>query len=128
MNRKRVQELRDMFAGIPATRVMLERVFSRDKYSSGIGVKNGIIPTPKPCTAVACLAGWAWIYPPFVEAGIREADRFNDSVTAKCAAFFGVSQDVFGTRGWCAPDEKSVSAGTDKQVALRRLDRLLRVR
>lgn len=108
MNRKLVQMLRDMLEGIPEKRIFLGSVYPDDKC--------GLRGYPRPCGTVACIAGWALLYPPFVELGIR---NFGFFPTEKCSKFFGVSNDgPFNVR---MPHEK----GTDKEIALRRLDKLL---
>ena len=112
MNRERVQELRDMMAGIPEARVRLDRVWNDD--ICGIG------PVPEHiCGTIACIAGWAMLYPPFVKQGIRRASH-SIYPTDKCAAFFGVPNNgAFSQR--LLKDGK----GADKQIALARLDALL---
>lgn len=107
MNRKRVQMLRDMLEGIPEKRVRLPHVYLHGASSSN---------PPKPCGAVACLAGWAWIYPPFIEEGIRE---MNKLAVYASMDFFEVRQEVF------LPADR-LEHGTDKQIALARLDALLK--
>ena len=111
MNRKRLQMLRDMIAGIPAKRINLGEVFKDDVCGDG--------PAPKPCGAVACMAGWAWIYPPFVRAGIR---KISKSPCDAADVFFGTQKD-----NPCLFDSAWYSeSGTHKQIALRRLDALLK--
>lgn len=110
MNRKRVQTLRDVIAGIPAKRFDLDFVFKGDET----GTQRG---APNPCGAIACIAGWAWIYPPFVKAGIRKQGTVWPADAAP--HFFKTSASVFWSR-------QRGEDGTDKEVALRRLDRLLK--
>lgn len=109
MNRERVQMLRDMMAGIPEKQIYLDSFYQSAPTRAD----------HMPCGTVACIAGWACIYPPFVEAGIKKSSYFLDYAAAK---FFDVDEEVFFER---QPEERG---GTDKEVALRRLDRLLKAR
>lgn len=106
MNRERVQMLRDMMEGVPEERINLQ-----SRYT--------IRPAQWPivdCRTIACIGGWAQLYPPFIAMGIT-----ND-----WDAFFG----MFNKRGFVKhglffsgqPNER----GTDKKIALRRLDALLK--
>lgn len=105
MNRERVQMLRDMIAGIPENQVYL----------------NVFYLASEPC--VACIAGWAAIYPPFVERGFHKnsvlgipAYGENRGLSA-AAEFFDIPETIF--------DQHGFEPGTDKEIALRRLDKLL---
>lgn len=109
MNRKRVQMLRDMIAGLPEERVRLAEVFTDPEWRL-----SSECP-PEPCGAIACIAGWAWIYPPFIEAGIRNIDR---SAMYAAPEFFDIPAETFS---WKIGGE----IGTNKEIALRRLDALL---
>jgi hypothetical protein len=102
-----VQELRDVIAGIPDDHIELSSIFQNGSRWN----------LPKPCGAIACVAGWAWLYPPFVEAGIRNA-TLDGTTMDNCAAFFQVHVNTFEGADY---NER----GSDKQIALRRLDRLL---
>lgn len=95
MNRERVQMLRDMIAGIPARKVNLDTCIEGDGT---------------PCGTIACIVGWASIYPPFADRDDREGwvDYFDVHHTS-----------LFGTR-------RSNELGTHKEVALKRLDALLK--
>lgn len=109
MNRERLQMLRDMIAGIPQMQMNLDRFYTL----------NG-----NPCGTIACIAGWASIYPPFIEQGLKkgrwEEPVYNDKEGLFAVAdFFDVSEEIFYER---LPDER----GTHKQIALRRLDALLK--
>jgi len=107
MNRERVQKLRNVIAGIPEKNIRLDDIFQGDEIHES--------NPPKPCGAIACIAGWAWIYPPFVKAGIR---KYDCSAWHAAAEFFDVPFGTFDQRG---REER----GTDKEIALRRLDKLL---
>lgn len=109
MNRKRVQMLRDMIAGIPEKQVDLSWPF-----------QNAGKTLPKPCGAVACMAGWAYLYPPFVAAGIRK----NKARDGFCVA----ANDFFDTYCFLFAGRMHSEIGTDKEVALARLDKLLAAR
>jgi len=103
--------LRDMISGIPEKQMDLG-----DYY-----VKNG-----EACNTIACIAGWAAIYPPFVKQGLeieeylsRKSIAFRGCTGQFAAAkFFGVDYREFSPR-------QSSEHGTNKEIALRRLDRLL---
>jgi len=110
MNRERVQELRDVMAGIPESLVDLNSVWKNDKC--------GYRQPPKPCGAVACIAGWALIYPPFVESGIRLGP---DTSIGKVRTFLGLHMSQYHV----LYSRQGHETGTDKQIALRRLDALL---
>ena len=109
MNRERVQMLRDMISGIPAKRLNLDKFYK----------KNG-----EPCGTIACIGGWAAIYPPFVEQGLARnvwgwPTYLGYLPKTSCALFFDIPKDTFCTR-------MSKDRGTHKQIALRRLDALLK--
>ena len=112
MNRKRVQMLRDMMEGIPDKQVNLDFYF----------IRNG-----DPCETIACIAGWAAIYPPFIKQGLQKktehgftlpyfAGFFGKEAAAK---FFDVSPATFSLR------QIFCSNITQKKEALKRLDALL---
>lgn len=101
MNRERVQELRNVIAGIPEKNIRLDSYYT----------KGG----EKPCGTIACIAGWACIYPPFVKAGINRTGMYSPD----CSKFFGVPFHTFWERQWG-------ETGTDKEIALKRLDALLK--
>ena len=98
MNRERVQMLRDMISGIPDERIDL------DKFIRGDGT---------PCGTIACIAGWASIYPPFRDLGFKRHGSWTE--------FFGLPKysTLFSVNRGAEP-------GTHKQIALRRLDALLK--
>lgn len=112
MNRKRVQMLRNMMEGIPDDQVYLQSWYAQEG---------------KPCNTIACLLGWACIYPPFVRSGLKKSPHGfpildgGGAFWQAGANFFDVSADVFNGR-------KRGERGTDKQIALCRLDRLLKAR
>ena len=103
MNRKRVQMLRNMIAGIPAKRINLDTFLRGGK-------------TAHDCRTVACIGGWASLYPPFIAQGLI---RDGDLSTVTFAEFFDVPREIFASTAW------SIERGTHKQTALRRLDKLL---
>lgn len=111
MNRERVQMLRDMIAGIPEKNINLIAVYRKAEGYDNTTKRP--IPT---CGTVACMWGWAMIYPPFVKAGIP---RTNDWFAG--TEWFDVPDDTFDYR-------HGHERGTDKEVALHRLDRLLKAR
>lgn len=105
MNRERMQELRNVIAGIPSKKINLDFPFQNGLSSS----------PPEACSAVACTAGWAWIYPPFIKAGIK---RHGSCAMHAAPRFFDVESNVFS-------DRSCNESGSDKDVALRRIDKLL---
>ena len=108
MNRERVQMLRDMMEGVPEENIFLDSVYR--------GRRPGMdYPDHATCGTIACMFGFARLYPPFIEQGIREHQTF---VTA-AIQFFDIPHSVFmGIR--------SYELGPHKQIALRRLDALLK--
>lgn len=77
-------------------------------------------PSPHNCETVACIGGWAAMYPPFKEMGQEGLPIylwFEGSYA--CAIFFDVPGETFTFKF-------RHERGTHKQVALRRLDRLLK--
>ena len=111
MNRERVQMLRDMMEGIPESRINLSEFTNR---------RNN----PHDCQTIACIGGWAGMYPPFKEQGfVTENDGLPhlEGVVGiyACIVFFEADSKTFFRR---LPHE----TGTDKQIALRRLDALLK--
>ena len=117
MNRERVQMLRDMMEGIPEEQVALDRFFTQ----------NG-----EACNTIACIAGWAAIYPPFVEQGLTVCKVDLDWTAAyKAPSYAGLTEEQAAAKFFDVPaitfsyvhhDE----TGTHKQIALKRLDALLK--
>lgn len=106
MNRKRVQMLRDMMAGIPEANIDLRRFYSdgRGKYAEK--------PARASCETIACMGGFAMIYPPFLEDGIGAyGDCFDGFFKTPFGLFFARMEG---------------ETGTDKEIALKRLDALLK--
>ena len=98
---ERRRELYNMIKGIPARQVYLDLL-----YANGCSERP-----PRACSAIACIAGWAWIYPPFIKAGIR---RITDSPMSACEMFFNLPEYVFYPR---QPHER----GSEKTIALLRI-------
>jgi hypothetical protein len=99
--------LREMIAGIPGRQINLHAFY----------MTNG-----DPCGTIACIAGWAAIYPPFVDDGLRKLGPYvlfrGTSGQFAAAEFFEVDYRVFSQR-------RRNERGTNKQIALARLDKLL---
>lgn len=94
MNRKRVQMLRDMIAGLPKKNLNLNEV-SVDEANL--------------CGSIGCIGGWADAYPPFKAMGLHgNWEPFFDLPDGSLFAF-----------------RLDHEFGSDKQIALRRLDKLL---
>ncbi len=106
MNRKRVQMLRDMIAGIPDEQINLAYA-----YSDEDGAPLQEWPAKVSCGTIACMYGFARLYPPFIKEGIPLTSA------GEAAAFFGVPWETFFLFG---------ERGADKEIALRRLDKLLK--
>src|SRR3954464_13810487 len=97
MNRARLRTLRNVISGIPETNV--------DLSFPHVDEKNL-------CGSLGCIGGWASAYPPFKQMGIRGDWEGFFGLTFKQSRLFDFRQ----------PNER----GTDKEIALRRLDALLR--
>ena len=120
-NKKRLERLRDMIAGIPEDRINL------DHMQQPIGEDWFPITTKEvnqlgPCNSICCIAGWAWLYPPFIKQGIRQKRRefFPDRVH-DAARFFDTPELTFAIASKC----EEANYSSHKAIALARIDQLL---
>lgn len=138
LEHERLRTLYSILAGIPFERLDLE------SFYSGTEKVADLLMAEHKCGTTACAAGWAAIYPEFVEQGLSSKAYCNTVIFedldwggryydfSAMARFFGLSYDesiaIFGIK-----DEESwFSKGiephqcTDRRVALHRIRRFLR--
>lgn len=114
----RLQELRDVMEGVPEEHINLASI--HQTFDGGY-VELERADEVHPCDSIFCIVGLAWVYPPFVEAGIR---RRSNPVGATWQ-FFGQGFELTCCRNLNDYDgDLSVNA-TDKEVALARIDRAI---
>lgn len=147
MNPTHIERLRTLYAmldGIPDSRVHL-RTWNRAEGSENVGSEDAM----HSCGSVACILGWAAIYPPFVEQGLTMGNTPSGGAAPACGAalgfdagaeFFGLNpaqsralfaggthNDLFFGRYslGAAPIPETWPRLTQKQIALRRIRSLL---
>lgn len=112
----RIEELRRLVASTPTFNIALDEV---QVTLDGITfIDKADADEYGFCGSICCVAGLAWLHPPFIEQGIRSLYRgLGDRVSA--AEVFFKSRTLFYPRLFKDSEEIGM---IDKEVALRRID------
>lgn len=117
---KRRMLARDYFMHVPEERVLL------NKFTQGPDLllfRTAIGFDALKCNAVACLAGWLWTLPEYREWAESKGLPICD--VASTSLWIGVGR-CFGDHNAFDPRGTKEGSGSDKGIAMRRLDALVR--